>query len=85
MRPVPVRSETIQVSGIRCERCVMRLGGALRGLDGIESANASLMGRLSLSWDDERVEWDAILAALAGAGFRPVGTTAAGPGPPGTA
>ena len=66
-----VRSETIQVSGIRCERCVMRLGGALRGLDGIESANANLMGRLSLTWDDERVERDAILAALARAGFRP--------------
>jgi copper chaperone CopZ len=74
MGAVPVRSETIQVGGIRCERCVMRLGGALRGLDGIESANANLMGRLSLSWDDERVERDAILAALARAGFRPVAT-----------
>jgi len=31
-----IRSETIQVSGIRCERCVMRLGGALGNLDGLE-------------------------------------------------
>jgi copper chaperone CopZ len=61
------------VSGIRCERCVMRLGGALRGLDGLESANANLMGQLSLSWDDERLGRDTILAALARSGFRPVG------------
>jgi copper chaperone CopZ len=70
MGAVPLQSETIQVSGIRCERCVMRLGGALRGLDGIESANANLMGQVSLAWDDERVERDAIIAALSRAGFR---------------
>jgi copper chaperone CopZ len=70
---VPLQSETIQVTGIRCERCVMRLGGALRGLDGIESANANLMGQVSLAWDDERVERDAIVAALSRAGFRLVG------------
>jgi copper chaperone CopZ len=70
---MPLRSETIQVSGIRCERCVMRLGGALRGLDGIESANANLMGQVMLAWDDERVERDAIIAALSRAGFRLVG------------
>ena len=69
---MPVRSETLQVSGIRCERCVMRLGGMLRGLEGLESANASLMGQVSLAWDDERLDRETILAALAQAGFRPV-------------
>ena len=39
-RPTPSRS-----TGIRCERCVMRLGAALEGLDGLEAANANLMGR----------------------------------------
>jgi copper chaperone CopZ len=67
---VPVRSETIQVSGIRCERCVMRLGGALRGLGGIEHANANLMGRVSLAWNDEQVDRETIVAALERAGFR---------------
>jgi copper chaperone CopZ len=66
-----VRSETIQMSGIRCERCVMRLGGALRGLQGIESASATLMGQVSLSWNDDQIDREAILAALARAGFRP--------------
>ena len=65
-----VRSETIQVSGVRCERCVMRLGGALQGLDGLESANANLMGEVTFAWDDERLEREKIVAALERAGFR---------------
>jgi copper chaperone CopZ len=65
-----VQSETIQVSGIRCERCVGRLAGALRGHDGLEYASANLMGQVQLSWDDERTDRDQILTALARAGFR---------------
>jgi copper chaperone CopZ len=64
------RSETIQVSGIRCERCVGRLAGALRGHEGLELANANLMGQVSLQWDDEQTDREAILAAMAKAGFR---------------
>ncbi|HEX3268323.1 MAG TPA: heavy-metal-associated domain-containing protein [Gaiellaceae bacterium] len=66
------QSETIQISGIRCERCVGRLAGALRGHDGLEFANANLMGQVQLAWDDERTDRDSILAALARAGFRPL-------------
>ena len=69
---MPVRSETLQISGIRCERCVQRLGAALRGHDGLESANANLMGTVTLSWDEERTDLEALLAAMARAGFRPV-------------
>ena len=68
-----VRSETLQLSGVRCERCVMRLGGALEPLEGIESARANLMGELTIAWEDERLQRDEILAAIAKAGFRPVG------------
>ena len=64
------QSETIQVSGIRCERCVGRLAGALRGHDGLEFANANLMGQVQLKWDDERTDREAILAAMAKGGFR---------------
>jgi copper chaperone CopZ len=69
---VPSRSETIQVTGIRCERCVGRLAGALRGHDGLEFANANLMGQVQLQWDDELTDRDALVAAMARAGFRPV-------------
>ncbi len=67
-----VQSETIQVSGIRCERCVGRLAGALRGHEGIEQAIANLMGQVQLSWDDERTDREAIVATLTRAGFYPV-------------
>jgi copper chaperone CopZ len=66
------QSETIQVSGVRCERCIGRLAGALRGHDGLEFANANLMGQVQLEWDDERTDREKILAAMANAGFRPV-------------
>jgi len=66
------QSEIVQVSGIRCERCVGRLAGALRGHDGLEFANANLMGQVQLEWDDQRTDREAILAAMAKAGFRPL-------------
>ncbi|MGZ4257288.1 MAG: heavy-metal-associated domain-containing protein, partial [Gaiellaceae bacterium] len=59
------RSETIQVSGVRCERCIGRLAGALRGHDGLEFANANLMGQVQLEWNDERTDRETILAAMA--------------------
>ncbi|MDQ3889331.1 MAG: cation transporter [Actinomycetota bacterium] len=67
-----LRSDTIEVSGIRCERCVLRLGNALGDLDGLEAANANLMGQVTLTWDDERVRRDEIVDAMARAGFRPL-------------
>jgi copper chaperone CopZ len=63
-------SETIQVSGIRCEKCVMRLAKTLEGTDGLESANANLMGQVQLSYDDERSTGDALVETMARGGFR---------------
>jgi hypothetical protein len=65
-----LRTETIQVGGIRCERCVHRLAAALSGHVGLESATANLMGELTLAWDDERTDRDALVAQLARSGFR---------------
>jgi copper chaperone CopZ len=62
-------SETIQVGGVRCERCVMRLAHALEGHEGLESANANLMGQVTLAWDDERTSREAIVERLANSGF----------------
>lgn len=62
-------SETIQVGGVRCERCVGRLAGTLRQVEGIESANANLMGQVALSWDDERTSRDEIVTVLRKGGF----------------
>ena len=66
-------TETIQVSGIRCERCVMRLAQTLEGHEGLESANANLMGQVLLQFDDERTSRDALVATMSRSGFRELG------------
>ena len=62
-------SETIHVSGVRCERCVGRLAGTLRQVEGIESANANLMGQVTLSWDDDLTTRETIVKTLSRGGF----------------
>ena len=66
-----VRSETLEVTGIRCERCVQRLAAALNGHDGLEAANANLLGQVVLRFDEERTDLEALLGTMARAGFRP--------------
>lgn len=63
------QSETIQVGGVRCEKCVMRLAHVLEAHEGLESANANLMGQVTLAWDDEKTSRDAIVERLASSGF----------------
>jgi copper chaperone CopZ len=67
-----VTTETIHVSGIRCERCVTRLAAALEGHDGLDGASANLVGEVTLTWDEERTSRDELLAAMAKSGFREV-------------
>jgi len=62
--------ETIRVSGIRCERCVLRLGKVLEGHDGLEQASATLMGEVTLVYDDARTTRAALLGDMARGGFR---------------
>ncbi|HST24695.1 MAG TPA: heavy-metal-associated domain-containing protein [Gaiellaceae bacterium] len=62
-------TETIQVSGIRCERCVNRLASVLTGHEGLESANANLMGQVTLTWDEAKTSRGDLLEAMAGGGF----------------
>jgi copper chaperone CopZ len=67
---VAEHTETLHVTGIRCERCVNRLAGALRDEDGLLAAHANLMGQVTLSWDDELTDRGTLLAAMSRAGFR---------------
>jgi len=67
-----VQSETLQVTGIRCERCVLRLGKALEGHDGLEFANANLMGQVRLEFDEEQTTLEELLQKMSAAGFRAV-------------
>jgi len=65
-----MQTETLSVTGIRCERCVQRVAATLQGHDGLEYASANLIGEVTLSWDDDRTDQEALLAALAAGGFR---------------
>jgi hypothetical protein len=47
----------------------MRLAKVLEGHEGLEAASATLMGQVSLAWDDERTSREAILAAMSRGGF----------------
>jgi copper chaperone CopZ len=67
---VATRTETIEVTGIRCERCVHRLAAALRDHEGLESASANLVGQVTLTWDERRTSREALLGTLARGGFR---------------
>ena len=71
-----MKTETVQVTGIRCERCVLRLGKALEDHDGLELASANLMGVVTLRYDEERTSLDALLAKMSNAGFRAIDAAA---------
>jgi hypothetical protein len=62
-------TETVRVTGVRCERCVGRLAGTLQGHDGLEWANANLLGDVTLAWDPDRTSREQLLAARARGGF----------------
>lgn len=64
-----VQTETLQVTGIRCEKCVNRLGAVLKDHPGLEYANANLMGQVVLSYDDEQTTRDALVEAMSRGGF----------------
>ena len=49
---------------------MLRLGKVLEGHDGLEAANANLIGEVSLTWDDELTSREALLEAMARGGFR---------------
>ena len=67
------------MSGIRCERCVLRLAKVLEGHDGLEAANANLMGEVTLRWDEERTTREALLEAMGRGGFRELSAPARSP------
>jgi hypothetical protein len=70
-----VTTETIQVTGIRCERCVKRLAAVLSGHQGLVYANANLVGQVTLGWDEELTNREELLAAMATGGFHAAPTS----------
>jgi copper chaperone CopZ len=63
-------TETIRLKGITCGRCVLRLRHVLKDHDGLEAANANLMGELTVTYDDARTSREALLKDVARGGFK---------------
>lgn len=66
---MPEQTDTLHVTGIRCERCVNRLAVALRSEEGLIGASANLVGQVTLTWDDDVTDRETLVAALSRAGF----------------
>ncbi|HEY1317881.1 MAG TPA: heavy-metal-associated domain-containing protein [Gaiella sp.] len=62
-------TDTLLVTGIRCERCVLRLATALEDQPGLAAAQANLLGEVTLTWDDDVTTREALAGALSGSGF----------------
>jgi copper chaperone CopZ len=62
-------TDTFLVTGIRCERCVLRLATALEDQPGLDAAHANLMGEVTLTWDDDVTTREVLTQVLSGSGF----------------
>ena len=61
-------AEVFEVEGVHCPRCIQKIATALANVEGLQAADANLMGEISvrLAGPDAR---DRVQAALEGAGF----------------
>jgi copper chaperone CopZ len=63
-------AETLVVEGVHCMSCVVKIGEAIREVDGLLAASANLAGEVAIRYDDAEPQTRAaVVDALAGAGF----------------
>ncbi len=67
--PVGEVTETVAVNGFRCERCVARLAGVLEGHPGLFAAHGTMMGEVTLTYDDALTTRAALVEAMGRGGF----------------
>jgi copper chaperone len=64
--------KTFTVPNISCGHCKMRIEKTLNGLDGILSASADVKTKaVSVEWDESKLGWNEIKAALNKVGYPP--------------
>ncbi|MGA2547995.1 MAG: sulfite exporter TauE/SafE family protein [Rectinemataceae bacterium] len=64
------KQATLFVEGMTCSACEARIGSALRKIEGVTDATASLRGgRVWVEYDEDRVGIDALRAAIEKAGY----------------
>ncbi len=62
---------TIKIDGMSCQHCVMSVKQAVEALDGVTSAEVTV-GEAVVSYDESKVNKDALEQAVQKAGFKVV-------------
>ncbi|VAX34160.1 Lead, cadmium, zinc and mercury transporting ATPase; Copper-translocating P-type ATPase [hydrothermal vent metagenome] len=60
---------TLEIEGMSCQHCVMRVKKAIDGIDGVSSSEVST-GSARVIYDDSRTDRDAIERAVQDAGYK---------------
>jgi copper chaperone len=67
-----VRTEVVAVRGMQCGGCERSVSHALEALPGVSGARADFVAEeVAVTFEPERVDLDAIRAAVLAAGFTP--------------
>jgi copper chaperone CopZ len=67
-----MKSATIQLETLTCPSCMLKIEGALKGLDGIEKDTATVSfntSKVKLNFDDEKVSIEEIEGAITKLGY----------------
>lgn len=66
-----MKKESLRISGMSCNHCVMRVKNALSEIDGVSSADVSLEGggKADVSFDEAKVDIKKLKDAVADAGY----------------
>ena len=67
-------SKTVKVPSISCGHCVMTIEREVGELDGVSEVKAEHLGRtVTVSWDPEATQWEAIEGLMKEINYAPVG------------
>lgn len=67
-----MQTKNFTVPNISCGHCTMRIEKTLNALDGVSSVKAEVPSKaVSVEWDESKVGWDEMKAALEKAGYPP--------------
>ena len=70
---MPIEQEVLEVEGVMCHRCVERIAAALRDVDGLLGASATMTGEVTVAYEEAGVR-DRVARAIEDAGFTVAGT-----------
>jgi copper chaperone len=73
LREEAMTTSTLKIQGMTCNHCVMRVQKALKGTAGVQDARVDLQkAEASVSYDEAKVNIDALAAAVVDAGYKVV-------------